>query len=407
VRGEAPANKLEIKLADPSNRNVWWWQRDAFAFPADWGALRIRSSEVAFAWGPAGGGAPRELGALEVAIAAGPGGAGTVWLADLRFEDLSLAGPPRVSASSAAPGHAPEHALDGSPATSWCSAGGVPQWIAVDFGREHEYGGLAIDWDAGGAPRRFEVQASGDGAAWMTRWSALQAEGERSYVYLEGGGRSRHLRLLLHEPAEGADAFGVRALDVRPFAFSRSLADFFCAVAADERRGLHPRWLHREQSYWTPVGVAGGTAAAILNEEGVLEPDRGSFSLEPFLWVDGALVTWADAAISVSLAQDALPIPSSTWRHGALVLTTTAFAVADPEGPAAHARYRIVNEGAAALRVRLFVALRPFQVTPPWQAFRGLGGTAPVRALAWRDGAVVVDGRPRVFPVPAPIDLGG
>jgi hypothetical protein len=98
--------------------------------PADWEPLRIRSSEVAFAWGPAGGGAPRELGALEVAIAAGPGGAGTVWLADLRFEDLSLAGPPRVSASSAAPDHAPAHALDPSPATSWRSAGGAPQWLA-------------------------------------------------------------------------------------------------------------------------------------------------------------------------------------------------------------------------------------------------------------------------------------
>src|SRR5262245_9393512 len=30
VRGSAPANKLEIKFADPSNRNVWWWHRVAF-----------------------------------------------------------------------------------------------------------------------------------------------------------------------------------------------------------------------------------------------------------------------------------------------------------------------------------------------------------------------------------------
>ena len=84
-----------------------------------------------------------------------------------------------------------------------------------------------------------------------------QAEGERSYVYLPGGGRSRHLRLDLLEAAAGADAFGIRTLDVRPFDFSRSLADFFHAVAANEPRGHYPRWLHREQSYWTPVGVAG------------------------------------------------------------------------------------------------------------------------------------------------------
>ena len=51
IRGAAPANRLEIKLADPTGRNVWWWHRDAFEFPHTWGLLRIRSSEVSFAWG--------------------------------------------------------------------------------------------------------------------------------------------------------------------------------------------------------------------------------------------------------------------------------------------------------------------------------------------------------------------
>jgi hypothetical protein len=406
LRGAAPANKLEIKLADPSNKNVWWWHRDAFEFPGDWQALRIRSSEVSFAWGPAGGGALRELGALEIAIAAGPGGAGTVWIADLRFEDLSLHGPPRVSASSAAPGHGPERALDGCSETSWRSAPGpTPQWLALDFGLEHEYGGLVIDWGEEAA-RAFDVQASGDGVAWRTLWSARQAEGLRSYVYLPGGGRSRHLRLALFEPAAGAAAFAVRTLDLRDFEFSRSLADFFHAVAAGEPRGHHPRWLHREQSYWTPAGVAGAATAAILNEEGLLEPDRGSFSLEPFLFADGRLVTWADAEISLSLAQGCLPIPSSAWRHGDLTLVTTAFASAEAAGPAARACYRVANEGAAARRVRLFVALRPFQVTPPWQAFQGLGGPAEIRALAWRDGAVAVNGAARVVPLVPPDGFG-
>ena len=123
MRGAAPANKLEIKLVDPSGRNVWWWHRDAFEFPADWQPLRIRSSEVAFAWGPAGGGTMRELGALEIAIAAGPGGRGTVWICDLRFEDLSLArAAARRAPRARRPGHAPEHALEASPATSWRSA---------------------------------------------------------------------------------------------------------------------------------------------------------------------------------------------------------------------------------------------------------------------------------------------
>ena len=95
---------------------------------------------------------------------------------------------------------------------------------------------------------------------------------------------------------------------------SQDVADFFHAVSAEERRGLHPRWLYREQSYWTPVGVEGGTTAALLNEEGLVEPDRGSFSLEPFWFADDELVTWADVELEQSLAQGELPIPSVTWR---------------------------------------------------------------------------------------------
>ena len=193
---------------------------------------------------------------------------------------------------------------------------------------------------------------------------------------------------------------------MRPFDFSRSLADFFHAVAACEPRGHHPRWLHREQSYWTPAGIAGGTTAAVLNEEGLLEPDRGSFSLEPFLYADGELITWADAEVTVSLAQGVLPIPSSTWRRRDLTLTITAFAAIESGRPQVRAAYRVANAGPGSRTVRLFVALRPFQVSPPWQAFQGIGGIAPIRTLAWRDGAVLVNDATRVVPRTAPSGFG-
>jgi hypothetical protein len=405
VRGAAPANRLELKLVDPSNRNVWWWRREAFEFPAEWQRLRIRSSEVEFAWGPAGGGPLEELGALEIAIAAGPGGRGTVWIEDLGLEDLSLREPPGLLASSALPGHAPERVLDSSPRTSWRSEPGAPQWLALDFGREHEVGGLVIDWAPGGEPSAFDVQASEDGIAWTTLWSARRAEGARSHVALPGGARPRKLRLLLLEPG-GEHSFGISALDLRPFEFSRSAHDFFHAVAANERRGLHPKWLYREQTSWSPVAVDGGSTCAILNEEGMLEPDRGSFSLEPFLWVDGELVTWADASVSQALARAWLPIPSSVWRRGDLALATTAFATGDASVGFARVRYRVENSGSAAMRVRLFAALRPFQVTPPWQAFQGLGGISEIRELAWRAGAAVVNGHKLVIPL-TPADAFG
>ncbi|TMA25363.1 MAG: hypothetical protein E6J87_22880 [Deltaproteobacteria bacterium] len=249
------------------------------------------------------------------------------------------------------------------------------------------------------------MQAGDDGASWRTLWSARQAEGPRHYVYLPGGGRSRRLRLLLQAPAAGSSGFAIASLRVEPYEFSRSLHDFFHAVAAHERRGLHPRWLYRTQTYWTPVGVEGGATAAIVNEEGMVEPDRASFSLEPFLFADGELVTWADADVSQSLAQSWLPIPSSHWRWRDLALTTTAFASGGADA-CARVRYRVENTGAAPVRVRLFAAVRPFQVTPPWQSFQGMGGTSPISDLAWNAGAVYVNGRKVVIPLDEPSGFG-
>jgi len=65
VRGTGPANTLELKLADPSGRNVWWYRKERFELPAQWEPIRIRSSEIEFAWGPAGGGAMRAVGSVD------------------------------------------------------------------------------------------------------------------------------------------------------------------------------------------------------------------------------------------------------------------------------------------------------------------------------------------------------
>src|SRR5262249_56261724 len=65
-----------------------------------------------------------------------------------------------------------------------------------------------------------------------------------------------------------------------------------------------------------------------------------------------------------------------------------------------------VGGGGAERGPRLFIALRPFQVTPPWQSFEGLGGPASIRSLTWRDGAVVADTGLRVVPLTPPAGFG-
>lgn len=402
LRGVGLPNRFEVKLSDESGLNVWWYKRDAFELPVERRTMRIRSSEIEFAWGPAGGGTPRRLGAIEIAVVAGPGGAGTVWIDDLCIEDLTYRATPRITASAHDDGHPAEGLLAATPHPPWRSAPGASEaWLAIDFGGERELGGLVVHWERDRAARALEVETADDGTTWSRRYDAPASGGTRSYAYLPAT-RTRHLRLRMRAAAGG---IGIAALEVKPYDFSRSLESFFHHIAAEARRGDYPRYLVREQTYWTPVGRGDGTATALLNDDGMLEIAPRACSVEPFLFADGRLLTWADGAPEQELADAALPIPSVIWRLGDLTLRITACAA--PTSGATLVRYRVENGAAQAVAVRLFAVLRPFQVPPPWQSHQGLGGISRIERLRGDARAVWVDGRQAlVVPSPAADDFG-
>lgn len=385
IRGEAPPNQFEFKLVDPSGHNVWRYQEAAFAFSPDWRALKIRNSQIDFAWGPAGGGAMAQVGAIEMVIAVapgGPGGKGSVWIADLAFADLTYRATPQLQASSFLPGCEPHCVLDESAASYWqCTPDDPQPWLLLDFLQQREFGGLVIHW-AGGGAEAFQVHISDDAALWRCVFDANLAEGEQSPLYLPQCA-ARYLRI--------DTAGGIAHIDVKPYDFSRSLHAFFHHLAQEAPRGYYPKYWCGEQTLWTPVGVPNGNTRAILNEEGMLEVDEGRFSLEPFVYCDETLLTWAAAQPVQLLEQGYLPIPSSRWSLGELTLTISACAD-DASGKAVlYVRYRCENVGSRTLPLKLFVAIRPFQVTPPWQAYKNLGGASPIRRLVYRDGVVWVN----------------
>jgi hypothetical protein len=407
VRGLAPANALEFKLVDPSGHNVWRYRHDAFDFGADWHPLRIRSSQIEFAWGPAGGGPINEVGAIEIAIVAPPGGRGTVWFANLGFEDHDLRSVAVVRASSAVPRHEARCAVDRREETSWRSAPSDEQpWLLLDFGETREYGGLRVTWDPVIGGRPFEVETSDDGRAWSRAYSAGRTDAARSYVYLPKG-MSQQLRLRFPLGRGQSKTVGIAEIAVQPYEFSRSLNTFFHAIAADEPRGAFPRYLVGEQTYWTPVASAqGGARPALLNEDGMLEVDAGAFSVEPFLFIGEELVSWAGVAPTQELEHGFLPIPSSVWRKDGITLRTTAFSTGDASSAVLYVRYRLENQAGEARRVRLFAALRPLQVTPPWQAFHEFGGVGRIATLEYAAGAVTVNGERLLIPLTTPHSFG-
>jgi hypothetical protein len=405
VRAECPSNKFELKLADPSGRNVWWYHDSEFDFSPAWRTVRIRSREIEFAWGPAGGGAMSEVGAIEIAIAAGLGGKGSVWIANLRLPRREPAPEPLVQASSTAAGHAPRAVVDGSTDTTWRSdATDEHPWILLDLHEEREIGGLVVRWDRAVPAKSLEVRTSTDGRDWRTRSSADGLYGFHSYVYMPDC-TARFLELRV-EPRAPGHVVGIGEVSIKPYEFSRSIDTFFRQVAQGQRRGRYPKYLYAEQTYWSPVGTGEGLGCALLNEEGMVEVDYGSFSLEPFLFVGGRLLTWADVAITQELERGYLPVPSSSWRTDSIGLRVTAFAGGSHSAQVLYVRYRVHNYGAEPLRARLFVAIRPFQVTPPWQAFQRLGGMKQIHEIAFDGKAVHVDRTKTIVPFTPPSCFG-
>jgi hypothetical protein len=180
LRGVGPLNNFELKLVDSTGQNVWRHVRTNLQPPARWKRFRIDSREFEFAWGPASGEVPKVLGAIELAIVAGEGGAGTFWVSDLTIEDHDAAMVARASASSALPGFDADQALGGS---GWIPGpDDAHPWIAVDFVEARTLGGLVIDWRGGAPASGFRVLAASRGKRWRTVYTSPRAGGARSFV---------------------------------------------------------------------------------------------------------------------------------------------------------------------------------------------------------------------------------
>lgn len=389
LHGEGLPNHFEFKVIDPSGVNAWRFLQNDLQLPAEWTGFRIRERDLPFAWGPAGGGPPNTVGAIELVIAAGPGGKGSVFFFDISVDDQTLYLPKEVRASSHRGCSTPESVFEPGSPSGWQAdeSDPKPQW-SVDFGRLVRFGGLVLVWPPQMPARGFEVEISCDGVIWSEIYRATHALGLRSHIPARHA-EARHLRINF----ANAESAALISLDLRPDAFSQTPNEFIHAIVADYPRGWFPRYWYREQSYWTPVGSPEGRRRALINEEGLVEVDEAEFSLEPFLQIGGKFITWAEAEIQISLVPDGAPLPSVIWKTDGLRLTILPWVEGEGEDLIVRITYQVECGPDAPRDVKFIVAARPYQVNPPWQAFRNLGGRSPIHRISCDEHGFSVGGR--------------
>ena len=157
--------------------------------------------------------------------------------------------------------------------TAWRARRPAQHW-QVDFGAPRELNGAAAALGRRRARHATSTCSAPTTASAGDRARACAAAARDMHALCCPETETRHLRLALQRgPRAGYALADVQADRAR----ASGRATMRCkSLAARAPRGRYPRAFVGEQNYWTLVGVDGGGAhAALISEDGAIEPRRG------------------------------------------------------------------------------------------------------------------------------------
>jgi hypothetical protein len=255
-------------------------------------------------------------------------------------------------------------------------AGANAREVSVRFPRPLTIAGLQVFW---GAPRLSAVL---DGRVSGTTWTRLAEDpeslGDTSFLAAREAHTVSELRMTVRTTGNVAPA--IRRL--RLLSPSRLMTPLkrYEVAASRAHRELFPATLHRQQVYWTAIGIPAGVQKSVFDEYGNVEAYKGAPLVQPVWRNDaGHSAAAAPARRSYTLREGWMPMPAVEWPPQAgLVLRTEAFTIEQDGRPVTLARYRIRNDGTTRVRGRLALLVRPLQVNPQWQH----GGVSPIRHVS-------------------------
>jgi len=392
VKAESPANNFEIKFIDKSGENVWWVSNRNYDFPTEWKQISIRKRHISFAWGPTSNQQLQRIDRIEFTIASFVGGKGTIWLDDFKFEQIPpethTYPEPLVTATSSLKNHLPEAVTDNSNKTHWQSSNTKDQNITIDFQTHREFGGLQIDWLKNYQAKGFEILLSNDGKTWEKAYSVQSNQSDVSFIRLPEA-EAKYLRIHFLNNSVNVGIREIRFLSIKE---SLTPNDFLIYSAKNSPKGNFPRYFLEQASFWTITGVNNDVKEALINEDGMVEVDKGLFSIEPIIKSGDSVITWSNVNSMQSLGgfennHDFNFTPTVSWLLNNLKFETSVVSTGEAnKNSQLNIQYSFKNISSKAQEFDFYLLIRPYQVNPYYQFLNHPGGVGKIKSIKEEDG---------------------
>jgi hypothetical protein len=405
LKAESQSNNFEIKFLDSTGQNVWWVNNRNYDFPKDWKKIKIKKRHINFAWGPTNDQSLKRIDRIEFTVASFVGGKGTIWIDDLKFEPLppetDVYPQPSISASSFIINHTPNLMLDSSASSYWQSDEAKDQNVQIDFKTRREFGGLKIGWKKDLQAKSFDILISEDGNNWEKVYSVSSNKSKISFIRLPEA-EAKFLKINFLE-AHSEKSFGIREIAFLDVKSSFTVNDFLLYAASNNSSHWtdFPRYFSKIASYWTVIGINNDVKEALINEDGLVEVEKGKFSIEPMIRTK-VLYNWAIDQDNQSLEDNYLPIPNVKWEPvSAVSLDVKAFANGEAnKNSILYLKYSLKNTSDKNTNVgEFYLVIRPFQVNPYYQFLNLEGGAGKINSIKEQDGKIYVNGDRVIAPV--------
>lgn len=407
LKASSPNNNLEFKLLDAEGTSVWWTIYRDYTFPKDWVKIKIKQRHISKAWGPTIEIKPTKIDKIEFMISSVNGGKGTLYFDDFTFTLLDSAQnnnytpevifPVGTTALS-------KNLFDKNIKTEYSLTSKNESNFIVDLHQTREFGGLKIDWNEKQFAKDFTVSLSEDNKSWQTVYTVKDGNGGTNFIPLPEA-EARYLKFELKK-SENENGYSIKEIELLNLDFSSSPNNIFKAIAKEKPRGYFPKYFLDEASYFTVVGVNGDRKEGLINEEGQIEVDKSSYSLEPFIINNGKFLTWNETQNGQALEEDYLPIPIVKRTSDNLQLTIKTFAYGESGSSLLNLSYELKNISKRRQTGKIYFAIRPFQVNPSYQFLNTQGGTAKVESISLDNDKVVINDDTAIYYLNQPDNFG-